>query len=246
MEMGVAGRRGQVFPAPEPEIAKAVGKPADLVPASMRRKSAPKLPELTEPEVQRHYLKLSQQTLGMINISLFGTCTMKYNARVSEEAARKLNDVHPLQHEDTLQGMLAIVHGFDLILRELSGMDQFVFQAGGGADAAYTNAVVMREYFRARGELARAQRNHHLDPGASVQCGDGGGGRLQGGHADAGGERLSVDRGAEGSGRAAHRRALHQQSRRHGHLQSQHQGMGARSSTRRVALRSTITPTSTA
>ena len=50
-------------------------------------------------------------------------------------------EVHPLQPDDTMQGILEIVHDFDLILRELSGMDQFVFQAGGGADAAYTNCV---------------------------------------------------------------------------------------------------------
>ena len=79
----------------------------------------------------------------MMGISLFGTCTMKYNARVSEAVAQRpeLAEVHPLQPEDTLQGILEIIHGFDLILRELSGMDQFIFQAGGGADAAYTHCV---------------------------------------------------------------------------------------------------------
>jgi len=157
MQLGYPGRRGQIFPQPEPEVVAAIGRARDLVPEAMRRASPPALPELTEPEVQRHYLKLSQQTLGMINISLFGTCTMKYNARVSEDIARRLHDVHPLQHEDTLQGILGIVHGFDLILRELSGMDQFVFQPGGGADAAYTHCVVTRAYHKSRGELA--QRN---------------------------------------------------------------------------------------
>jgi glycine dehydrogenase subunit 2 len=157
MELSSPGRRGQLFPAPEKRVADAVGKAETLVPAAMRRRSRPALPELSEPEVQRHYLKLSQQTLGMVNVSLFGTCTMKYNARVSEDAARMLQEVHPLQPEETLQGILEIVHGFDLILRELSGMDQFVFQAGGGADAAYTQNVVTRAYFAARGELE--QRN---------------------------------------------------------------------------------------
>ncbi|MEZ5925268.1 MAG: aminomethyl-transferring glycine dehydrogenase subunit GcvPB [Hyphomicrobiaceae bacterium] len=157
MEMSTAGRRGQIYAAPEPEIAAAVGDAASLVPTSLRRKTLPALPELSEPEVQRHYLKLSQETMGMMNISLFGTCTMKYNPRVSEEAARKLNEVHPLQPEETLQGILEIIHGFDLILRELSGMDQFVFQAGGGADAAYTHSVVTRAYHKSRGELE--QRN---------------------------------------------------------------------------------------
>ena len=157
MELGYPGRRGQLFPAPEADVAKAVGPARDLVPESMRRATPAILPELTEPEVPRHYLKLSQETLGMMNISLFGTCTMKYNARVSEDAARKLYDVHPLQHEETLQGILELVHGFDLILRELSGMDQFGFQAGGGADAAYTHCVVTRAYHQSRGELQ--QRN---------------------------------------------------------------------------------------
>ncbi|MFO1090816.1 MAG: aminomethyl-transferring glycine dehydrogenase subunit GcvPB [Hyphomicrobiales bacterium] len=157
MELSSPGRRGQLFPAPEKRVTDAVGKPEDLVPAALRRKDRPALPEMSEPEVQRHYLKLSQQTLGMVNISLFGTCTMKYNARVSEDAARMLEHVHPLQPEETLQGVLAIVHGFDLILRELSGMDQFIFQAGGGADAAYTQNVVTRAYHASRGELE--QRN---------------------------------------------------------------------------------------
>ena len=58
----------------------------DLVPAAMRRARPPALPELSEPEVQRHYLHLAQETLGMMGISLFGTCTMKYNPRVAEHA----------------------------------------------------------------------------------------------------------------------------------------------------------------
>lgn len=157
MELGHPGRRGQVFPAPEPEVAKAVGDLRRLVPASMARTELPRLPELSEPEVQRHYLHLSQETLGMMGISLFGTCTMKYNARVSEAVAARpeLAELHPCQPEETLQGILAIMHGLDLILRELSGMDQFIFQPGGGADAAYTHCCITRAYHQARGELAQ-------------------------------------------------------------------------------------------
>lgn len=151
MEMGHPGRRGVMFPRAD-EGPEGI---SELVPAAMRRRTAPALPELSEPEVQRHYLRLSQQTLGMMGISLFGTCTMKYNPAVSEAATRRphLLAVHPLQPEDTLQGVLSIVHDFDLILRELSGMDRFVFQAGGGADAAYLNCCVTRAYHASRGEL---------------------------------------------------------------------------------------------
>ena len=156
MEMGHPGRRGLVFPQAEPEVREAVGDAADLVPVGMRRAKPPALPELSEHEVLRHYLHLSQETQGMMGISLFGTCTMKYNPRVGEAIARRhLADLHPHQDEATLQGVLAIVHGLDLILRELSGMDRFVFQAGGGADAAYVHACVTRAYHAARGELGR-------------------------------------------------------------------------------------------
>ena len=157
LEMGRPGRRGVLFPQADPEVAAAVGPAEALIPAAVRRAAPPKLPEMSEPDVLRHYLHLSQQTLGMMGISLFGTCTMKYNARVNEALAARpeMAEMHPLQHEDTLQGVLAIVHSFDLILRDLSGMDQFVFQAAGGADAAYTHACVTRAWLASRGELGK-------------------------------------------------------------------------------------------
>jgi glycine dehydrogenase subunit 2 len=154
-ELGHPGRRGLTF-------ASLDGRPSradDLIPAAVRRRAPPALPELSEPEVLRHYLHLAQMTLGMMGISLFGTCTMKYNAPVAELLANRpqLADLHPYQDESTLQGALEIIHNFDLILRELSGMDQFIFQPGGGADAAYAHCCVTRAYFAARGELE--QRN---------------------------------------------------------------------------------------
>jgi glycine dehydrogenase subunit 2 len=117
MEMGRPGGRGQVFPAPESEVTNSVGN--DLIPSAMARKDRPELPEITEFEAQRHYLHLSQMTLGMMGVSLFGTCTMKYNSKTSEYATLRpeLAEVHPYQHPDTLQGVLGIIHDFDCILR---------------------------------------------------------------------------------------------------------------------------------
>jgi glycine dehydrogenase subunit 2 len=155
MTMGRPGACGQVFTPPQPQVAPAAGTPASRKPAAMRRAAPPALPEITEFEAQRHYLHLSQMTLGMMGVSLFGTCTMKYNAKLSEMMANRpeLAEVHPLQHEETLQGSLGIMHELDLILRSLSGMDQFIFQPGGGADAAYTMTAVCRAYWAAKGEL---------------------------------------------------------------------------------------------
>ena len=157
MEMGAPGRRGVVFGEAEPGIASAVGDPDALVPGGMRRVAPPALPELSEPEVLRHYLHLSQETLGMMGVSLFGTCTMKYNPRLATELAARpeIAELHPDQDDETLQGVLELVYGLDLILRGVSGMDAFVFQPGGGAHAAYTHAVITRAYHAARGELSR-------------------------------------------------------------------------------------------
>lgn len=157
MEMGRPGARGQIFDAPEAAVTQAVGPAADLIPAEARRKDRPVLPEVTEFEVQRHYLHLSQMVLGMMGVSLFGTCTMKYNSRMADHAVNRpaLAETHPLQPPETLQGTMEILHDFDLILRSLSGMDQFIFQAGGGADAAYTMTAVARAYWAAKGELGK-------------------------------------------------------------------------------------------
>jgi len=150
MELGRPGRRGMRLPAAELDD-------AEFVPKRARREQPPRLPELSEFEVQRHYLHLAQQTLGMMGVNLFGTCTMKYNPRLNEAITARpwVAELHPAQDERTLQGVLEVIHSFDLILRELSGMAQFTFQPGGGADAAYAHVCVTRAYHAARGELAQ-------------------------------------------------------------------------------------------
>ena len=179
MEMGAPGRRGCHFPTVEDAIANSVGRAPDLIPPAMRRDQPPVLPELTEPEVLRHFLHLSQETLGMMGISLFGTCTMKYNPRLTEGLAAlpAVADLHPDQDPDTLQGVLEIIYRFDCMLRELSGMDKFVFQPAGGADAAYTHACITRAYHAARGELGQRNQiitsiqSHPCNPATSAAAG---------------------------------------------------------------------------
>ncbi|HEV7714295.1 MAG TPA: aminotransferase class V-fold PLP-dependent enzyme, partial [Steroidobacteraceae bacterium] len=179
MELGAPGRRALRFAPVEPEIQQAVGDVLNLIPPAARRQSALALPELSEPEVLRHYLHLSQQTLGMMGISLFGTCTMKYNSRMCEAVTSRpqLAETHPAQAEETLQGALEIIHRFDLILRQLSGMDQFVFQAAGGADAAWAFVCLARAYFAKRGDLGRRNeiitsiQSHPCNPATAATAG---------------------------------------------------------------------------
>lgn len=178
MEMGAPGRRGQHFPDAEADVSTATGTAKSLVPPSLRRAHLPALAELAEPEVLRHYLHLSQETMGMVGISLFGTCTMKYNPRLNERLAAmpEVAEIHPDQHPETIQGLLEIVYRFDKCLRGLSGMDQFVFQAAGGADAAYIHACITRAYHAARGEGHRDQiitsiQSHPCNPATAATAG---------------------------------------------------------------------------
>ena len=104
----------------------------------------------------RHYLRLSQETFGNdVDIHLgLGTCTMKYSPKVNEELVRSANvaDLHPLQDDETVQGMLEILYRFERMLCEISGMSRFTFQPAGGSQAVYANARMMRAYHEARGE----------------------------------------------------------------------------------------------
>ena len=132
----------------------------DDIPASMRRKKAPSLPEVSQPRVNRHYMRLTQEILGMDvtpDISQ-GTCTMKYSPKVQEHLVAQnpnLVDVHPLQDETTIQGILEIYKKTEEMVNEISGMDAFCFHAGGGAAACYEGASVVRAYHESRGDYDR-------------------------------------------------------------------------------------------
>ncbi|MGQ9587530.1 MAG: aminomethyl-transferring glycine dehydrogenase subunit GcvPB [Thermoplasmata archaeon] len=171
MELGRKGERGIIIPEVEKEIVRAVGKATSLAPVKMRRKEPPRLPELSQPQVLRHYLRLSQENLGMeLNIDFGeGTCTMKYSPKVNEELARLVAEIHPSQDEDTIQGVLEVLYKFGhVFLREISGMDEFCFQPGGGSEAVFANASMMRKYHELNGELE--QRNEVITTVFSHPC----------------------------------------------------------------------------
>ena len=157
LDVSSPGERGIILPELEPELL--ADDPLAEVPAAVRRSSDPGLPELSQPQILRHFLRLSQETLGNdVNIHLgLGTCTMKYSPKVNEEFVRspKVADLHPLQDEDTVQGMLEVFHRFEQMLREISGMSRFTFQPAGGSQGVYANARMMRAYHAARGDEQR-------------------------------------------------------------------------------------------
>ncbi|NIN64440.1 MAG: aminotransferase class V-fold PLP-dependent enzyme, partial [Anaerolineae bacterium] len=155
-ELSCEGQRGILVPEVEKEMRDQVGDVLATLPEFMRRREPPKLPELTQPAVVRHYFRLSQENLGTdFNIDVGqGTCTMKYSPKINEHLVRspRMTELHPLQDEETVQGILEIMYSFQEILKEISGLDRFSLQPGAGSAAIYTNVSIIRAYHQSRGE----------------------------------------------------------------------------------------------
>src|SRR5512136_1302759 len=155
-ELGQPGQRGILVPEVEEGIKSQVGDVMAVIPETLRRVHALKLPEMSQPAVLRHYDHLSQENLGVdLNIDVGqGTCTMKYSPKVNDQLVRspKVADVHPAQDDSTVQGLLEVLWRLERMLCEISGMDRVSLQAGAGSAAIYANVSMIRAYHAARGE----------------------------------------------------------------------------------------------
>jgi glycine dehydrogenase subunit 2 len=156
-ELSTPGQRGVLVPEVEEGIRAEVGEVVAELPEKMRRSQPPQLPEVSQPQVLRHYVRLSQENLGAdFNIDVGqGTCTMKYSPKINEQLVRSPNvtAVHPLQDEKTIQGTLELMYRFEQILKEISGMARFSLQPAAGSAAIYANVAIIRAYHESRGEL---------------------------------------------------------------------------------------------
>jgi len=155
-ELSQAGERGVLVPKASQEIQDSVGDVIGSLPLYLQRKTPPALPEISQPRVLRHYTRLSQQTLGAdVNIEIGqGTCTVKYSPKVNDQLARLpgMTEIHPLQDESTTQGILQIFYETDLYMREISGMDRFSFQPGGGSQGILAMTSAVYNYFKSKGQ----------------------------------------------------------------------------------------------
>ena len=158
--------------------------PACDVPAvsfspSALRASAPRLPEISEIDLGRHYTELASQTHG-VNKGFYplGSCTMKYNPRVNEAMAALpgFTDIHPLQPADTAQGCLEVLYEAERLLCEITGMDGMTFQPAAGAHGEYTGLLLIRRYHQSRGDTARTKilvpdSAHGTNPASATMAG---------------------------------------------------------------------------
>ncbi|MDD2804658.1 MAG: aminomethyl-transferring glycine dehydrogenase subunit GcvPB [Elusimicrobiales bacterium] len=147
IEKSEAGRRG--LHAKNPLRAKA------KIPAALRRKAAPRLPELSEFDVVRHFTRLSRLNFSVdTHFYPLGSCTMKYNPRFNEEAAalEGFAGLHPLAHDACAQGTLELLHDLAARLTELCGLDAITLQPAAGAHSEFTGLLLAKAYFENKGE----------------------------------------------------------------------------------------------
>ncbi|MGB3051801.1 MAG: aminomethyl-transferring glycine dehydrogenase subunit GcvPB [Polyangiales bacterium] len=148
-EQGSPGRHGASLNAddlPDVDPKRAFG--------DMARQSPPLLPEVSEPEVVRHYVRLSQQNFA-IDTGMYplGSCTMKYNPKVNEWAARLTGfaNLHPYMPDELVQGALELMWRLEQGLAEICGMDRVSLHPAAGAQGELTGLMMIRAYHRAQG-----------------------------------------------------------------------------------------------
>jgi glycine dehydrogenase subunit 2 len=153
--LGCRGRIGHIVPEAEDEVRQAVGDVNDLVPENMRRTSQLGLPELSEVEVVRHFVRLSQMNFG-VDSGLYplGSCTMKYNPKINEFLASlpSLGMTHPLQDESTVQGTLEILYELERWLSEITGTYEVCLQPAAGAQGEFLGTLLMHACLKQNGE----------------------------------------------------------------------------------------------
>jgi glycine dehydrogenase subunit 2 len=168
-EMGSTGRTGVDLP-PVPKVANKLG--------GLARQGDIGLPALSEPQVVRHYVRVSQKNYA-IDAGLYplGSCTMKHNPRLNEKVARLpgFSDVHPLQPQSTVQGALEVIDTVAHWLTTLTGLPGVAMSPAAGAHGELTGMMAIRAAHEARGEARKRilvpDSAHGTNPATAVLCG---------------------------------------------------------------------------
>jgi glycine dehydrogenase subunit 2 len=158
----------------------ALDVPATPLPAELlRADTLAEMPELTEPEVIRHYTRISQRNM-CIDTTFYplGSCTMKWNPKIHEEVARLSGfaDAHPLQDAELAQGALHVMYDLQEYLAEISGFEAVSLQPAAGAQGELTGILVFRAYHLDRGDTDRVEilvpdSAHGTNPATAAMAG---------------------------------------------------------------------------
>ncbi|NLM85249.1 MAG: aminomethyl-transferring glycine dehydrogenase subunit GcvPB [Clostridiales bacterium] len=170
-ERSVPGRR--TFQMPKSSF------PKKELPKAFARTEQPRLPEMSEVAIGRHYTQLAKQAFGVNNgFYPLGSCTMKYNPRVNEAVAALpgFARMHPLQPRDTAVGCHEVLDTARKLLCEITGMDDMTFQPAAGAHGEYVGLLLMKKYHEQRGDLKRTRvlvpdSAHGTNPASAAMVG---------------------------------------------------------------------------
>src|SRR5512139_4126977 len=164
------GRRGFCVTTSESDAA---GLPSEMVRAPIDG-----FPEVSEPDVLRHFLRLSQWNYGTATTFYpLGSCTMKYNPVANEAVARLQGfaGLHPLAPDDAAQGALELIWQLERLLAEISGMKAVSLQPAAGAQGELTGMKMVRAYHMERGRARRKvlipASAHGTNPASATLCG---------------------------------------------------------------------------
>ena len=178
--LGRNGRRGHVLPKVEEEVKNTVGVLSSLISNNMRRTSQFRLPELSEVEVVRHFIRLSEMNYG-VDSGLYplGSCTMKYNPKINEHLASMptISMLHPYQDESTVQGILEILCRLERWLAEITGTYEVCLHPAAGAHGEFLGTLLMRAYHKSnregerRSEVIIPDSAHGTNPSSAAMSG---------------------------------------------------------------------------
>ena len=149
------------------------------LPEGLSRETPPKLPQISETDLSRHYTELNKNVHG-VNCGFYplGSCTMKYNPRIDEEMAALpgFTGVHPLAPKHTTLGCQEVLDTIRDSLCEITGMDDMTFQPAAGAHGEFTGVLLIKQYHDARGDRKRTKiivpdSAHGTNPATAAMCG---------------------------------------------------------------------------
>jgi glycine cleavage system P protein (glycine dehydrogenase) subunit 2 len=173
-EESVPGRRGVDLPPRPFDSAAAV----DLIGADLCRTDLAGVPEVSEPQVMRHFLRLSQLNFAQaMQFYPLGSCTMKYNPPLNDESAALpgFAGLHPLTPPDLAQGALELMARLEAALAEISGMDAISLHPAAGAQGELAGLLMVRAYHRKRGrprhQVIIPDTAHGTNPASSTLAG---------------------------------------------------------------------------
>ncbi len=153
--------------------------PRHELPQASQRKEGPALPECDEMTVVRHYTNHSGNNFGVDNgFYPLGSCTMKYNPKINEEAANHpdFKNLHPLQPAKTVEGAQTLADELKQMLCEITGMADFTLKPCAGAHGELTGLMIIRGYHESRGDTKRTKvlvpdSAHGTNPASAAVCG---------------------------------------------------------------------------